>query len=339
MTQIELHQPIDWPRLNEKLGQYFHVGTVRGVSLVHGGYMSQNFRVETDAGVFFLKQYRNRMSAGVYEVKDAEEFFALKGLPVILSIRDVFGRDAFWIDGNWYSLLPFVDGIRPSLGAFRPRMFTSLGAMLGRFHVAGSDLPGTYHHPLRAWDRRGFQLELVELEQELLSRAELTGVERRMLDMLRLKARLVERNETSVRDVRLPFDCLLHGDFIYQNVFVDAEGEIEHVFDFEKTCVGPAAYELARSLFVNCFDDGWDETNVAHGRDFLRAYRSVRAITFDEFHAGVRLYAISLFHMTWIEARSILYRNDDSMPIYERHAKRVEMLSGDVRPLCERLFA
>lgn len=339
MTQIELHQPIDWPRLNEKLGRYFHVGTVRGVSLVHGGYMSQNFRVETDAGAFFLKQYRNRMSAGVYEVKDSEEFFALKGLPVILSVRDAFGRDAFWIDGNWYSLFPFVDGVRPALGAFHPRTSASLGAMLGRFHAAGIEPPGSYHHLLRAWDRRGFWLEYVELEQELLARAELTSVERRMLDVLRLKARLVERNETSVRDFRVPFDCLLHGDFIYPNVFVNAEGGIDRVFDFEKTCVGPAAYELARSLFVNCFDDGWKEDNYAQGRTFLQAYRSVRPISFDAFYDGVRLYAISLFHMTWIEARSVLYRNDDSMPIYERHAKRVEMLSGDVRPLCERLYA
>ncbi|NBS41360.1 hypothetical protein EBS80_01755 [bacterium] len=339
MTQIELHQPIDWPRLNEKLGQYFHVGTVRGVSLVHGGYMSQNFRVETDAGTYFLKQYRNRMSAGVYEVKDSEEFFALNGLPVILSVRDAFGRDAFWIDGNWYSLFPFVDGHCPSFGTLRTRTFSSLGRMLARFHVAGRAPQGSYHRQLGAWDRRGFRLEFVELEQELLSRATLTDAERRMLDVLRFKARLVERNETALGDFRLPFDVLLHGDFVYQNVFVDREGEVTRVFDFEKTCMGPAAYELARSVFLNCFEDGLDDRNVERGRAFLIAYRSVRPVSFEEFLEGVRMYAISLFHMTWIEARSILYRNDESMPIYERHAKRVEMLSGDVRPLCERLYA
>ncbi len=339
MTQIELHQSIDWPRLHEKLGSFFHLGAIGDVSLVHGGYMSQNFRVETETGIFFLKQYRNRMSAGVYEVKDAEEFFALKGLPVILPVRDIYGRGAFWIDGNWYSLFPFVDGNLPSLGAFHPRLFSSLGAMLARLHAAGSELPASSHHPLSAWDRRGFVMEFVELEKELLSKASLTGAEIRMLDVLRLKLRLVEENDLSIGDFNLPFDCLLHGDFIYQNVFVDAHGQITHLFDFEKTCVGPAPYELARSLFLNCFDDGWDEQDVEHGRELLRAYRAERPVPFDEFYAGVRMYAVSLFHMTWIEARSILYRNGTSMPIYERHAKRVEMLSGDVRPLCERLFS
>ncbi len=339
MPKLELHQPIDWPRLHEKLGSFFRLGDIRGVSLVHGGYMSQNFRVEAGEGVFFLKQYRNRMSAGVYEVKDSEEFFALKGLPVILPVRDAYGRDAFWIDGNWYSLFPFVEGILPSPETMPPKVFASLGAMLGRLHAAGHDLPGSYHHSLHAWDRRGFAMEFVELEKELLSRASLTALERRMLDVLRLKSRLVERNEATVSDFGLAFDCLLHGDFIYQNVFVDAAGEITHIFDFEKTCVGPSSYELARSLFLTCFDGGWNDENFEHARSMLRAYRAEWPIAFDEFHAGARMYAISLFHMTWIEARSILYRNDESVPIYERHARRVEMLSGDVLPICERLFA
>jgi len=182
-------------------------------------------------------------------------------------------------------------------------------------------------------------MEFVELEKELQACVRPNDAERRMLEVLRLKSRMVERNDAHVDDFGLAFDCLLHGDFIYQNVFVDGRGEITHLFDFEKTCVGPAAYELARSLFLNCFDDGWDDCNFEHGRDFLRAYRSERPISFDEFYAGARMYAISLFHMTWIEARSILYRNDDSAPLYERHATRVEMLSGDLRPLCERLFA
>ncbi len=339
MSKLELHQTIDWSRLRETFESFFHLGDVTQISLVHGGYMSQNFRVATGAGVYFLKQYRNRMSAGVYEVKDSEEFFALKGLPVILPVRDVHGRDAFWADGNWYSLFPFVQGNPLSLGSFPPKAFASLGSMLGRLHTAGRDLPGSYHQSLRVFDRRGFAMEFVELERELLSVASPTEVERRMLEVLRLKSRLVERNGLSVDDFKLAFDCLLHGDFIYQNVFVDGRGDITHIFDFEKTCVGPASYELARSLFLNCFDDGWDDRHFEQGREFLRAYRRERPLPFEEFYAGVRMYAISLFHMTWIEARSILYRNDESIPIYERHAKRVEMLSGNMRPLCERVFA
>jgi Ser/Thr protein kinase RdoA (MazF antagonist) len=339
MERIELHQPIDWPRLKEKIRRLFAVQNVGDATLVHGGYMSQNFRLDTDVGPFFFKQYRNRMSASVYEVKDSEEFFFKHGLPVIRAIPDSLGRDAFAVSGYWYSLFPFVEAVRPVLGSFAPCLIPSIGNTLGRFHLAGPDVPSGYHHTLRVWDRRSFFSEFAELEQELASRPLLKDDEQDMLDLLRLKARLVKENDHTIRDFGLTFDCLLHGDFIYQNVFTDTEGNVSHVFDFEKTSMGPAAYELARSLMITCFDDGWEERNIAMGRIFLAAYREVRDVSFDEFSRGMCLYALKLFHTTWIEARAILYSHEYHTPFYEHHAKRVEHLSEDVRGLCERLYA
>lgn len=339
MTQAELHQAIDAAALSDHLSRCFDVGRVRGFSLVHGGYMSQNFRVDTDRGPFFLKQYRNRISSVVYEIKCAEEHFADHGLPVITPVHDRFGRPAFWFNGIWYSLFPFAEGHSPAFGGVSDATFVSLGDTLARFHLAGRRLPYLSHHQLRLWNGKGFFMEFVEIEQELLSRREPTELDRRVLGVLRAKASFVERNRLLPNDIPLPFDCLLHGDFIPQNTFVDDRGAVSHVFDLEKTCIGPRAYEAARSVLVSCFDDGWADRNFAQARLFLDAYRSRFPISFEDFYNGVRMYAVNLQHMTWIEARYALFNNSESMPLYERHAKRVETLAGDVRPLCDRIFS
>lgn len=338
MTRIDSHPPIDAVSLSRKLDQLFAIGTVRSVSLVHGWYMSQNLRIETDSGIYFLKQYRNRLSSIVHEIKRAETYFAGEGIPVILPIPDRFGRSAFWLEGNWFSLFPFVEGKSPEYGKIPSSAIRSLGRMLAELHRAGMRYPKNLISPIRLWDKESFRVEIVELEQELLSRPALDAVEQRVFSTLLRKAELVEKNALTPTDFALPFDCLLHGDFIYQNTFVSGEGAITHVFDLEKACVGPRAYELARSLLVCCFDDGWTDENVAHGTAFLDAYRSAFSIAYDEFEAGMRMYATNLFHMTWIEARFVLFNNDESMPIYERHARRVDALGGDIGALCGRLY-
>jgi len=338
MTRIDSHPPIDAVALSKKLDQLFAIGTVRSVSLVHGWYMSQNLRVETEAGTYFLKQYRNRLSTTVHEIKRAEAYFAAEGLPVILPIDDRFGRSAFWFEGNWFSLFPFVDGTSPAYGSLSSSEVRSLGRMLADLHRAGTRYPRNLISPIRLWDKESFRVEIVELQQELLSRPALDAVEQRVFSTLLRKAELVEKNALTPTDFALPFDCLLHGDFIYQNTFVSGQGKIEHIFDLEKACVGPRAYELARSLLVCCFDDGWADGNVANGREFLDAYRLVFPIGYEEFEAGMRMYATNLFHMTWIEARFVLFNNDESMPIYERHARRVDALGGDIVALCRRLY-
>lgn len=338
MTRIDSHPTIDAIALSKKLDQLFVIGTVREVSLVHGWYMSQNLRVDTDSGTYFLKQYRNRISSIVHEIKRAEAFFALEGIPVILPMPDRFGRNAFWFEGNWFSLFPFVNGASPEYGKISFPEIRSLGKMLGELHRAGMRYPNGLISPIRLWDKESFRVEIVELEQELLSRPALDAVEQRVFSTLLRKAALVEDNALAPTDFALPFNCLLHGDFIYQNAFVAEEGTILHVFDLEKACVGPRAYELARSLLVNCFDDGWEERNVRQGREFLDAYRAAFPIGFEEFEAGMRMYATNLFHMTWIEARFVLFNNDESMPIYERHARRVDALGGDIGALSRRLY-
>ncbi len=334
-----LRPHVDPARLDDRLRAYFDFGRMLDLSFVYGGFMCHNYRLETERGTFFLKQYRNKISMIVHEIKHAEEFFAGRGLPVLLPVRDRFGRAAFWLDGHWLSVFPFIDNRRtPALSDLDPSFAGRIGALLGRFHAVGKTFEDRHFQPLQLWDRRKFMMEYVELDQELTRRSSLSPIETRMAEILAIKAEFVRSNTMMAHQARTPYDSLLHGDFIYNNLFINEQKEITDVYDLEKACIGPSAYEVGRSLVINCFDDGFAERNFEFGRAFLSAYRRETPLSFDDFSEGVRMYRTQLLHMDWIESRFLIYGIDSQLELYERHARRVQWMIGSFEGFCERVF-
>lgn len=331
--------PINVPSLAERLSALFGISGVDDVTQVSGGFMCQNFSVDTPQGRYFLKQYRNRLSTVVHEIKHAERYFADQGIPIILPVSDRHGRGTFWMDGSWYSLFPFVDGKSPSSAAFSGRTIDALADMLARIHRAGARFDADPFQPLRLWDRDMFYLERVEVEQTLLAKRDRTPDEDAVLDLIRLKTRLVAENTLRPNDVQLPFDTLLHGDYIHQNVFTDAAGEVTHVYDLEKSCRGPRAYELCRFLLVSFFDDGWGERHYEAARRALAAYREAFPIGKEEFARGFRAYRTHITHMIWIESSIVLHRSERYKQILPSHARRITELSKDPDGFVERVWS
>ena len=199
----------------------------------------------------------------------------------------------------------------------------SIGFTLGRFHRVGRRFPEQHFQHLKLWDKRKFDMEKIELVDLLSRKTNLTPMETLIMDILKIKTALIEKNHLQPSDIPMPFNCLLHGDLTYQNVFVNASGEVTHVYDLEKACLGPRAYELGRSLVINCFDDGWDKRQIGLAQTFLSAYQEIMPITFEEFSLGLRMYFADIIHMTWIEAKYVIYQEEQQLALYERHANRV----------------
>ncbi|OGL95063.1 hypothetical protein A2348_04835 [Candidatus Uhrbacteria bacterium RIFOXYB12_FULL_58_10] len=333
-----LRPHVDQAKLADRVRVFFDLGEVQDLSFIYGGYMCHNYRMTTDQGIYFLKQYRNKISTIVHEIKYAEEFFSSQGFPVIMPIEDRSGRRAFWVDDHWLSIFPFVDGYVPALREIDMTLVEHVGDMLAHFHKAGLKFPDRHFQPLRLWSRRKFFMEYAELEYELARIASPSELDRQIAVSLQKKAELVRHNSVDLQDIQLPYDCLLHGDFIYPNMFVTPSHEITHVYDFEKAVIGPRAYELARSLIINCFDDGDTEQNYELGRAFLRAYRARLPISFDEFDKGVHLFMINLRHSNWIESRYLIYGIDTQLDLYERHTNRLEWTVRSGEGFSRRVF-
>lgn len=331
--------PIDFVKLGPLMQELFDVGETISHTFVHGGFMGQNYRVDTQKGVFFLKQYRNRLNTIIHEIKAAEEYFAKQGLPVILPIKDKYGREAFWVEGSWYSLFPFINGKSPAYGAVTAPIAQSLAVMLAKFHEAGARFTQRPFQQLRIGNRRKFFLEQVELVRILQQKPSRNPLEERILEILMKKAELVSRTSAIPQDIPLHYTCLLHGDFQYLNTFVNEKNEVTHVYDLERASMGPTAYEVTRSLIINCFDDGWGDQNFALGREYLARYREHYPMTFEELWHALRLYTYNIMHMTWLETRYVVFGVETQLEVFERHVRRLETLTThDAENFCARVW-
>jgi Ser/Thr protein kinase RdoA (MazF antagonist) len=324
-------------RFAKRLKDLFGVSDIQSIQEAPGGLLCQNFLLRTGQGSFFLKQYRNKFSGSVSEIKFSEQFFATHNVPVILPIRDRLDRPAFFAEENWYSLFPFVNGAHPNAHAFAEKTIMDMGALLARIHLIGTKVPSRTVQPLRIFTNEAFRVEYLELkdvfEQKSVKRPAY------VLAMKRLEqkaAYVAEHANDPVPELLL--DCLLHGDFIYPNLFVDENGEITHVFDFEKTAMGPRSYELARSLMINCFDFGWGNREIECAQKFLRAYMEIYPITFEEFFEGMALYRWNFVHMTWVEGKILLQDSDDHLSILRAQSKRIQHYPDDLEAFCRSLY-
>jgi len=324
--------------LPERLDDLFGLKPVTKLERLPGGYKCDNFRLECGPDVLFLKMYKHRISHWIAQIKYAEQFFASHGLPVIAPLLDRHQRPMFMVEGQWYSLFPFVNAAQPVRGNIADATIASMGELLGRMHIVGKNVRADHFQQMHGWDRQAFRMEMVELRD--LSARKRHPLHDRIRDTLEKKSRIVESTDLTPRGLDLRWDCLLHGDFIYQNTFVDETGQVTHMFDLEKTSVGPRAYELARSLLINCFDTAWEEDNVRQGKLFLSAYRSANPIDFDEFLNGMRMYMIGVAHSTWIEARLLLGTAEQHHhDLFESHALRIDHVTANPVELCEELYS
>lgn len=300
-----MNEPI-FQLLESELDRHYGLGSLVEYSSTRKGYLCRNYVLRTVSDRFFLKQYRTQDEASVLNMKDTETFFATHGFPVILPLKTKNGNTLMALDGFWYSLFPFVEGYAPRASELTEQMIVSMATTLARMHLVGTQEKPPHRTGMRLWKREDFFRSLHELEIFLVSQSTVSPMQKFALNSLRIQEEYLQDHHETPEDFSLPHNCLLHGDFIYTNLFFSPDGTIEWMFDFERTGVGPRAYELARSIFLTCFDDGWEPRNWALASLFLKTYRDGFAITHEEYLIGARMYAQHFMHMTWLETKVIL---------------------------------
>ncbi|MBI4438000.1 phosphotransferase [Candidatus Uhrbacteria bacterium] len=332
-------QQPDKGELSARLEKLFDLGALDDVELLVGGFLCQNFTLCIGAQRFFLKQYRHKLSQVVHQVKYAEELFASQGVPVLSPLKDRFNRGAFFFDHNWYSLFPFIDREAVTIQELTDVGRETLAGQLAAMHLIGRRVKKSIQ-PLLLWDKDRFFLEVAELEMRLEEVGVESPVHALIAKVIAQKKRFVEQNTFTPEAADLPFDTLLHGDFSYQNVFFSpAQDRIDYLFDFEKTCRGPRAFELARALFVDAFDDGWEEGHLKRAAIFLRRYLQTYPIPTEEFVLGVRMYLVHVAHQLWIEGKILLRDGKNYIPILQAHSYRVEHVLDDLESFARALYA
>jgi len=320
------------------LERLFGFSRVEAHSSIHSGYKAKNFKILADGELYFLKEYRQRMSEAVFQIKNAEQFFAQKGIPVLLPKKDVHGRSAFYLHGHWCSLFPFVESHALRVTDLSDEETRRLGTLLACVHIAGASVDVDQFQPFHLANKEQFFWEANELVQILREQAEPRPFDENIICTLEKKKRLIEQLHDSIFELDPGNQVLIHGDLTYQNVLVDEKGNMTHVIDFENTCVAPRSYEFARSMMINCFDDGWEDIHFHFARVFLKAYQSLIPLSFEEFYQGVLLYWANVMHTTWLEAKYVFSGAKEPENVYAYHMNRIDHLHEDPKRFCERIY-
>lgn len=326
--------PANSQALRVLLQDLFHLSEIQHIELVYDRYRCLNYKVSTPTDVFFLKQYRGRSSEDVFETKFAERYFARQGLPIVESLQDQFGRPAFLFDGDWYSLFPFISARQPDPAFLSDEFLSSLGQELARLHQVGSLVRLDSFRRLRLWNVEQFMFEMVDLKSMLDNERSHPGIPPLVLETMEKKVAFVAQTGKTPEDFHLPFNCLLHGDPIYQNTFIDDDDHLMALFDLEDACIGPRAYEVGRAILINCFEDGWGKEQFRRAHVFLSSYQRVFPLLLDELAQGLEMYSTKNAHKLWFEGKHLFEENDETRRCYEAHARRVDHVYEDWHEFC-----
>ena len=256
----------------------FGVAGYRAHSPIAVGTINTNLRVETDAGLLFLRINEGKSEDDVRREAEIVAHAAARGVPTPVPRAGTDGAlFARWGD-EFVSLFPWVAGHTLARPALTPGHAAAVGAALARLHLASDGYadhrPGRYEpSEIAARLARISSLQRAELEPAIAVLApELTRL-------------------GSERAAGVPTG-IIHGDLFVDNVMYDDAGNLTALIDFEQASWGRLAYDLAVTTLA--FGYGRDDFRPEIVRALIEAYAAARPVNDAEraaFGAELRFVA------------------------------------------------
>jgi len=269
------------PAVVDNLAELFAIGTVTSSEFLPAGLMNRNWRLQTDAGVFALKEFRDASRGDARRNLAVAAALGQIGLPVPAPHPTRTGDLVAETAGSEWCLLPWVDGEHRSGPDLSVGDLRELGSMLGLIHeglreVEALPAPGAPKVKTgSAADaattlRRFADLIAAKAAPDEFDKAVAVLLEQR----LALIARFAEQAPLSPRSGEP--SGWTHGDFQHLNVLWDGD-EVAAVLDWD--CVKPQflADEVARAAVIHCENGagGLDLDRIASFADGYRAQTGV----------------------------------------------------------------
>ena len=132
MTELKARLP---PAVIALLADRFAVGAVSSCVPITQGLMNPNWRWETAAGVFAVKQLRDATPDAVRRQHRILPRLAERGLPVPTPRATRGGDPLTEVDGDWYAMIGWLPGVHRTGSQLSVPACRSLGDLVGRIHV------------------------------------------------------------------------------------------------------------------------------------------------------------------------------------------------------------
>ncbi|MGH8883583.1 MAG: phosphotransferase enzyme family protein [Egibacteraceae bacterium] len=266
------------------------VGEATGFRPLTEGLMNRNYRIDTQAGPFFLKQFLDIGRKQIAFQHRVTAALAAAGLPIPAPIPARDGRTLVTVRGQRFSLYPWVSGSHRKGLDMALAQCAELGRLLGRLHAELGAVLGPIQQTLLL--PTAHAADTLVLIEELLSVLRAQPAQDDFDDLA--EQRMVERRSLlAQRADQRPPDCgtltvgYVHGDFHALNLLY-AGDELVAILDWDRLSVRPYTQELVRAatLFFGYGDErGLDLSRV---RAFADAYREVFFLDGEQIRSAVR---------------------------------------------------
>lgn len=294
--------------LNRKLQNYIvqsylQIETITSTKKVNEGYLSHNHILETNQGKYFLKQYREEYKEdGVKDIHKVVRLLFNKGIAAVKPIKNKNGDTHFIFNSHIYTLFPFLSALTVDRNNITKKSIKSLAKTLAEIHLQSSNgLPLKISSRQGTIDRNIFLGAYPEIVKAIESKNKKDDFDELALKVLKLKKSIVDKSTKRTESSVAVNDHLLHGDYHEKNVFFDENGEVQYIFDWEKTKLGNRLHEVVRSMDFVCLDGNYEGENIKRARLYIQTYKELYPFDKVDFLNSLENYYLKNAHSFWIE--------------------------------------
>ncbi|HZM83518.1 MAG TPA: phosphotransferase [Candidatus Limnocylindrales bacterium] len=257
----------------------YGLGEPRAARYLPIGVINRNWRVDTTTGAYAVKELRDSNATGVREQHRRVKLLIGRGVPIPQPLERAGGDAVCAVDGAEFTVSVWAPGEHLGGTTMSLAQAAALGDLLGRIHVALTDVAGTgTPGPGIAVPDPGQALSYLDHLLDIIGRKPVKDdIDEVALANLAFRREILTDPALSAPATEeLGPQGYIHGDFHHNNVLWH-EGEVSAVVDWDRIRVHSLASELIRTCLLTFGGDG--DIDLPRTAEFVRGYRRWRPLT------------------------------------------------------------
>jgi len=305
----------------EKILNEYSLGNLKDFNLILVGVSSENYRIQTSQGLFFLKKHRKEASKRLKSIERIEHLFNSHGFPIVCPIMNKAGKYYSIHENNYFVVYPFISGKSFKNGQAPLNAFSKLGVLLANIHLLTKGGIKESYADVKVYFMPFNPEQILEYINKHLDRIshldKKSAYDLQAEKGLFLKRDMITKFAPQFKKISFDKFNLGHGDYHLENIFFDPQQNISAVFDLDMAGPMPRMYELVRSIMISCFAHVYAEDRIIQAEAFIKAYYEKYPFEKDDFKKGMDTFYFKTFS-TWRERAHYEEsdnRTDDEYPL------------------------